>query len=145
MSWQGRRPRVSVLADMALRREKVMAELVRLREKQSLSQEEAARRIGIGLRQLQRWEAGESMPRATNLAQAALAYGVSPSVFYDEDEWTANGNGNGTSPAAPNGDLLARLAAIEDLVRLVRADLAAADAEALKRNEEVLRAIRDSR
>jgi transcriptional regulator with XRE-family HTH domain len=143
MSWQGRRPRVSVLADMALRREKVMAELVRLREKQSLSQEEAARRIGIGLRQLQRWEAGESMPRATNLAQAALAYGVSPSVFYDEDEWT--GSGNGTSPAAPDGDLLDRLAELEEQVRLVRAEMAAHDAEELKRNEEVLRAIRESR
>lgn len=86
MSWRARRPRVSVLADMALRQEKVMATLVALREKHSLSQEEAARRIGIGGRQYQRWESGQSMPRPANLGRAALAYGESVTVFYDEDE-----------------------------------------------------------
>jgi len=90
MSWQRRRPRVSVLAEMALRQERVVETLIALRERHSLGQEDAARKIGIGLRQYQRWEAGESMPRANNLGRAALAYGVSPTIFYDDEDLPAS-------------------------------------------------------
>jgi transcriptional regulator with XRE-family HTH domain len=75
---------------MALRQERVVETLIALRERHSLGQEDAARKIGIGLRQYQRWEAGESMPRASNLGRAALAYGVSPTIFYDDEELPAS-------------------------------------------------------
>jgi hypothetical protein len=42
-------------------------------------------------------------------------------------------------------ELLGRLAQVEDQLRRLRAEMATADAEALKRNEQVLSAIRDLR
>jgi transcriptional regulator with XRE-family HTH domain len=121
---------------MALRQERVAQRLAELRERHALSQDKAAQKVGITHRQWQRWENGESMPRPANLGEVALAFGVPVTTFYDDEP----------ERVTPNGDaLLARLAALEDQVRLLRAELAAADAEALKRNEAVLHAIRRSR
>lgn len=84
MSWQGQRHRVSVLAEMALRREKVMERLLELRERHGLSQEDAAHKVGITTRQWQRWETGESMPYPRNLDAVASRFGISVADFFDE-------------------------------------------------------------
>ena len=84
-SWQGQRRHVSVLAEMALRQEKVSARLLQLRERQGLSQEDAARKVGITTRQWQRWETGESMPYPRNLDMVASRFGISISEFFDEE------------------------------------------------------------
>ena len=42
-----------------------------------LSQEQAAARLTVTLRTLQRWEDGETEPRTSQLAGLAKAYGVS--------------------------------------------------------------------
>jgi transcriptional regulator with XRE-family HTH domain len=84
MSWQRQPRRVSVLAEMALRQEKVSARLTELRERHGLSQEDAARKVGITVRQWQRWETGESMPYPRNLDAVASSFGVTVSGFFDE-------------------------------------------------------------
>lgn len=83
-SWHGPRQRVSVLAEMALRREKVMERLLELRERHGLSQEDAAHKVGITTRQWQRWETGESMPYPRNLDAVASRFGISVAQFFDE-------------------------------------------------------------
>jgi len=104
-SWQGQRRRVSVLAEMALRQEKVSARLLELRERQGLSQEDAARKVGITTRQWQRWETGESMPYPRNLDLVASRFGISVSEFFDED-----------APTIPKPDQLDRIEAKLDKI-----------------------------
>jgi transcriptional regulator with XRE-family HTH domain len=86
MSWQERHRPVSLLADMALRQERVAQRLAELRERHALSQEKAAQKVGITHRQWQRWENGQSMPRPGNLGEVALAFGVPVTTFYEEDD-----------------------------------------------------------
>jgi transcriptional regulator with XRE-family HTH domain len=85
-SWQRRREEANVLAEMALRQERVVSELVRLRERHGLSQEQAAQRAGVTGRQWQRWESGESMPYPRNLSAVADSFGISMTAFFDEEE-----------------------------------------------------------
>lgn len=84
MSWRGGRTRVSVLAEMALRKERIAERLGELREAHSLTQEQAAGRVGVTLRQWQRWEAGDSVPYPRNLDQIASKFGLSVAEFFDE-------------------------------------------------------------
>jgi transcriptional regulator with XRE-family HTH domain len=78
---------VSLLADMALRQERIVEVLAQLREAHALSQEDAARKVGaITGRQWQRWEAGESMPRPRSLSAVAEAFSFPLSRFFDEEE-----------------------------------------------------------
>lgn len=81
--WRERRHRVSVLAEMALRKEKVTQRLRELRELHGLTQDQAAARVGINLRQWQRWEAGDSMPYPRNLDTIASAFGITVAEFFD--------------------------------------------------------------
>ena len=69
---------------MALRRERVVERLSELRERASLSQEDAARKVGVTHRQWQRWESGESMPYPRNLDKVASAFGISVAEFFDD-------------------------------------------------------------
>jgi transcriptional regulator with XRE-family HTH domain len=86
MSWHGQPRRVSVLAEMALRQEKVSERLRELRERQGLSQEDAARKVGITQRQWQRWESGDSMPYPRSLDMVASTFGISVAEFFDPAE-----------------------------------------------------------
>jgi transcriptional regulator with XRE-family HTH domain len=91
-TWRGRRAAVSVLAEMALRQEKVAERLAILRERQALTQEQAAAKVGVTLRQWQRWEAGQSMPYPRNLELIASRFGFSVADFFDaEPDLGANG------------------------------------------------------
>lgn len=83
---------------MALRQEKVSERLLELREHHGLSQEDAARKVGITHRQWQRWETGESMPYPRNLDAVASAFGISIVEFFDPDE-----------PVVPDAPHLARI------------------------------------
>lgn len=82
-SWRGRRAAVSVLAEMALRQEKVAQILGELRERNALTQEQAAGKVGVTLRQWQRWEAGESMPYPRNLELIASRFGFEVADFFN--------------------------------------------------------------
>ena len=86
MSWHGQPRRVSVLAEMALRQEKVSERLRELRERNGLSQEDAARKVGITHRQWQRWESGDSMPYPRSLDMVASTFGISVAEFFDPAE-----------------------------------------------------------
>lgn len=55
--------------------------LGQLRAARSLSQEEAAERIGVSLRQYARWEAGDALPRAPMLRAIAAAFDSTPSAL----------------------------------------------------------------
>lgn len=85
MSWREPPRRVSVLAEMALRREKIAQRLGELREINSLTQEQAAAKVGVTLRQWQRWEAGESVPYPRNMDVVASHFGLSVSEFFDNE------------------------------------------------------------
>ncbi len=84
-SWHRGRERVSVLAEMAFRRERFVERLIELREAAGLTQEQAAHLIGVTYRQLQRWEAGESMPYPQNMAKIADAFAVTVAEFFGEE------------------------------------------------------------
>lgn len=84
-TWQEPRRRVSVLAEMALRRERVVERLTELREQHNLTQEQAAQRVGITTRQWQRWESGESMPYPKSLDSVASKFGITVQEFFDGD------------------------------------------------------------
>jgi transcriptional regulator with XRE-family HTH domain len=119
-SWQTRRQRVSVLAELALRKDNVIQRLIALRDQHGLTQEQAAQRVGVTSRQWQRWESGESMPYPRNLDQIASKFGITVAEFFDKD-------GDHRSPVVVNrldGDLEARIATIEDtlagITRLLR-------------------------
>lgn len=71
---------------MALRQEKVSARLADLREQAGLTQEQAAARVGVNLRQWQRWEAGDSMPYPRNLDTIASRFGISVDEFFDTQQ-----------------------------------------------------------
>lgn len=106
-SWQTRRERVSVLAALAIQKETVSRRLAELRKQHGdpatgkpLPQEKAAARVGVTVRQWQRWESGESTPYPRNLGTIAERFGFAVSDFYDE---THNG------AATPDGSQLDRI------------------------------------
>jgi transcriptional regulator with XRE-family HTH domain len=70
---------------MAIKKERVAERLLELRESHGLSQEDAARRVGITHRQWQRWEQGESMPYPRNLELVANRFGISIREFFDDE------------------------------------------------------------
>jgi transcriptional regulator with XRE-family HTH domain len=86
MSWREQPRRVSVIAEMALRREKIAQRLGELRERDSLTQEQAAAKVGVTLRQWQRWEVGESVPYPRNLDAVASRFGITVAEFFDPEE-----------------------------------------------------------
>lgn len=61
---------------MATEEHSVSARLSRLRGQMVLTQEQAASRAGVTLRQWQRWEAGVSEPRASNLTRLSEEFQV---------------------------------------------------------------------
>jgi len=84
--WRPRRAPVSVLAEMAIRRERIVQRLRELREAHGLTQEQAAARVGVNLRQWQRWEAGDSMPYPRNLDLIASKFGTTVNEFFEPPE-----------------------------------------------------------
>lgn len=86
LPWQARRRRASVLAEMALRQERVSDRLAGLRARDRLTQEQAAAKVGVNLRQWQRWEAGDSMPYPRNLDTIASRFGISVDEFFNGAE-----------------------------------------------------------
>lgn len=70
------------------KKEAVKTELLsRLRERAGITQEEAARRIGILRATLAKWETGDSQPKASILPTIARVYGVKTidELYTDEE------------------------------------------------------------
>jgi transcriptional regulator with XRE-family HTH domain len=86
VSWQTKGKRVTMLAEMAVRQRQVAQRLGQLREQHELTQEQAAQKVGITVRQWQRWEDGTSMPHARNLKNVADAFKIKVTDFFDEAE-----------------------------------------------------------
>lgn len=92
MPWQTKAQRGTVLAALAIKREIVKARLLQIREDvghpdkpgKPLTVEDAAAKAGVKYRTWQRWEAGESVPYASNLAAVADAFGFDVREFYDD-------------------------------------------------------------
>lgn len=68
---------VSLLDALAAKETEIGERLRALRKAHALSQEAAAHKVGASYRQWQRWEAGETEPRASNVAQISAAFEVS--------------------------------------------------------------------
>ena len=84
-SWRTGRERVSVLAELAIKKETVSRRLAELRDERDLSQEKAAALVGVTMRQWQRWEAGESVPYPRNLDAIAEHFGINVASFFEDD------------------------------------------------------------
>jgi len=91
---------------MAVRKERVASRLAELRDEHRLSQEKAAAKVGVTMRQWQRWEAGESTPYHRNLEQIASTFGIQVGEFFEPK--TSNG-GDGVTSDAEASDVLSRL------------------------------------
>lgn len=76
----------NLCAHMAEPHDRVAERIRRIRNDHALTQEEAASRAGVGLRQWQRWEHGESQPYRSNIERLIREFGVSPADFYDVAE-----------------------------------------------------------
>jgi transcriptional regulator with XRE-family HTH domain len=151
MSWQERRERASVEAELAIRREIVMERLRKLREEvghpdrpgKPLPAEEAAARAGVKYRTWQRWESGESVPYAKSLAKVADTFDIELTEF---DDGAAKGN-RGTTPDLSRPDGISdRLDAIERALEEAsreRAQHASEIRALLKRQDGILKAIEE--
>lgn len=147
MPWTPRHLADTMHRQMADYRQEVGARLRRLREAKGWNQADAAHEIGVGPKTWHLWETGKTQPYERNWRKIGEVFGVDPAeirgiapvplALGDDDE----------PPAATEqlDEALSRLAGLEEQIRLLRAELAATDAAALKRNEAVLRAIRRAR
>ena len=61
---------------LASEQSRISERLLRLRETHNLSQEAAAARAGVTLRQWQRWEYAESQPYARNIAKISEEFAI---------------------------------------------------------------------
>jgi transcriptional regulator with XRE-family HTH domain len=121
---------------MALRNREIGERIAALRKaKGNPPQEIVAQRIGVANRSYQSWEAGDTKPSWRNLEKLAKFYGVT-------EEWVLLGDVAQTdsNQAVTQLDRIeAALTALEEQVRLMRAETAARDAEIAAHGEEVLR------
>lgn len=117
-SWRSGRERVSVLAALAIQKESVSRKLAQLRithadpqTGKALSQEKAAARVHVTMRQWQRWESGESIPYPRNLEAIAAEFGFEVAEFFDDPA----GDGQTPDPfrQSVSNDTDARLADLE--------------------------------
>lgn len=65
------------------------ARLVEAQAAAGIKNEDLAREIGVGLRLVQRWRAGESKPGGENLVALAAALGKHPGWFYEAPDTKA--------------------------------------------------------
>lgn len=121
-SWQSRRERVSLLADMAIKQRQVAETLARLRRQHELTQEQASERAGVAVRQWQRWEGAETMPHPRNLERLAEAFDIPVSEFF-ADRPVPDLMGR------LDNDVIGRLARIEEQLTRIETTLAAAIGE----------------
>ena len=112
MPWQTKAEHGTFLAALAIKKEIVKARLVQIREDvghpdkpgKPLTVEDAAAKAGVKYRTWQRWEAGESVPYARNLAAIADAFEFDVREFYD-DSGDKRPTPDPFPPAAIEGDL----------------------------------------
>lgn len=99
-TWQSGRDRANLIAQMALRQTQVAETLSRLREEHGLTQEKAAEKAGVPVRQWQRWEGAETMPHPRNLDRLAAAFKITVSEILGQQP-----QGDTPDPfASVNGD-----------------------------------------
>lgn len=110
-----------------------------------MNQADAAHAVGVQPKTWHLWESGKTTPYERNWRRIGDVFNVDPAEIRGIAPTPLGLVENPDPPANGYDELLTRLAGLEEQIRLVRADIASADAEALKRNEAVLRAIRDSR
>ena len=133
--------RHTFLTAMAKDAEKLEAQGRRLAELRALarvSQETAAHQIGVSVRAYREWELGRGGFNDENIKAAAKYFGTTP----DYIEYGVMKRERGPAPEPfPISRLEERLAALEEAIRLLRAELAAHDAAELSRTEAILDAI----
>jgi transcriptional regulator with XRE-family HTH domain len=116
--------------NMAIRKERIAARLLELRERENLTQEQAAARVGVTMRQWQRWEAGESVPYSRNLDQIAERFEITVGEFFEP-----SGDGARLDVVSSLDDLRRDVAAVAGL----QAELA----EAVAATQREVRELRD--
>jgi transcriptional regulator with XRE-family HTH domain len=75
------RPGTRVLDDMALSRQEFGQRFRTARERAHLTQEQVADALGVNWRQIQRYDSGASVPRASRIPQLAGILGVEPTYL----------------------------------------------------------------
>lgn len=148
MPWQTKAQRGTVQAALAIKKEIVKARLVQIREDvghpdkpgKPLTVEDAAAKAGVKYRTWQRWEAGESVPYARNLAAIADAFGVDVGEFYDD----SGDKAPTPSPFAGADTLADRLGALEERVTNQLAEHARQVEEQLREQTQTLADMRSA-
>lgn len=136
-TWREKSQTPSVLDALAEQEERIAQRLRKLRADighperpgKPLPIENAATRAQVKYRQWQRWEAGETSPRSTNLERVAATFGIDVSEFYETDK--------DASEPTQLDRIETALKHLEGEVRLLRARMAKRDAEVLKRIREL--------
>jgi len=106
MPWREAQQQANLLAAMAEQQRRVAERIRRIRDDHALTQEEAASRLGVGLRAWQRWEAGVSEPYRSNIERLSQVFDVPVSEFYDD--------------VVGNDDRLGRIEAkLDDLIEIL--------------------------
>lgn len=84
-----------------------MNRIKELREKEGISQEKLAKKLGVNLRTLQRWESGETAIRSKNATKIANHFKVPTSyLMTSEKEWEKFQELNSTLPTVKEFDEL---------------------------------------
>lgn len=89
-TWRKHAEVVNLLEALAERETEIASRLAGLRRAHGLSQEGAAHKAGVSLRQWQRWETGESEPRNSTLNRVADKFDVAVGELLDEQLPTAD-------------------------------------------------------
>ncbi|HTE63676.1 MAG TPA: helix-turn-helix domain-containing protein [Solirubrobacteraceae bacterium] len=119
---------------MAIQKETVVRRLTELRERHAdpqtgkpLPQEKAAARVGVTMRQWQRWESGGSLPYPRNLEAIADAFQFPVADFFDEPQPDA-------ATSLSEGGVTARLDQMQAELEAARADRQDLAAQIAKQN-----------
>ena len=84
-----------------------MNRIKNLREKEGISQDQLAKKLGVNLRTLQRWESGETSIRTKNATKIANFFKVPVSyLMISEKEWEAFQTLNSSLPTLEEFDKL---------------------------------------
>ena len=144
MGWTRKSAAVSVLLAMEQQRKEAGQRVRQLREQRQWTAEDLAHHAGLAVKTISRFENGRHEGRQTTVRKIAKALDVSEQEITGPPPAPLGLGHNGSVPSEL-ADLLAatqdRLASVEEELRLLRAESAAADAEVLARIEAVHRAI----
>lgn len=103
-----------------MRRMTTALRIKRARHAAGLTQEELARRVGVGVRNVPGWESGKSVPRAKTLRRIAEVTGVEVSELVVLEDTSEAARSRAVDPFASAFRALVHSAISEEIERVMR-------------------------